>query len=82
MKTLKFMLLMIGLIFLTQSCCNPECENLEPHKYSIGAIVHHRLDSSNKFIILDTTRDVCNAEYRVEDSTGDKGYILESSLTQ
>ena len=74
-------LLILTLTVLVLQGCNCGCEKeTSKHKFKIGEIVHHRLDSNNKFIIQDTTRDGCVPVYKVEDKEGSSNYILEINL--
>lgn len=69
------------LVNVLNSCASP-CDNYtDKHNFQIGEVVKSKLDSNMKFIITDTTRSECQAEYYVENSEGEGKYILESSLT-
>lgn len=77
---MKFLLL-IFTIFALQSCeCGCEEPNPPKHQFKIGEIVHHRLDTSKTFIIQDTVREECAPEYVVENSDGDRIWLLEVNI--
>jgi hypothetical protein len=78
---MKFLIVALAVLVLQGCACN-SCEEAEmpKHEFTIGEIVHHRLDVENKYIIQDTTRDGCEPEYLVEDKDGYSDYVLEINL--